>query len=279
MHSLMTRKGSQCNSRIAIEQAPLQTYISALILAPKRSITRNQFEREIPNWIIRLARVREVWGALLEMIGITAEQMVFLDESLFNETTGWRLTAWAPIGNAARYTADMSRRHSWSLLAAYSINGYLPGWLVKQGYHDTESFLEWINISLLPNCQPFPGPNSVIIMDNVSIHCDLRVSEAILAHGCLIRYLPPYSPDFNPIEMSFSVLKSWIRRRFDQIWPSFVGTFGRFVEEAVKNSQCDRFAAAHFRHAGNGGYVFEGHIEALDNKLQQYEYGRIDELE
>src|SRR2546421_9587697 len=108
---------------------------------------------------------------------------------------------------------------------------WLPSWLVKQGYHNTESFLDWINTRLLPNCQPFPGSNSVIIMDNVSIHCDPRVSEAIGAHRCLIRYLPPYSPDFNPIEMSFSVLKAWIRRHFDQIWPCFVGTFGCFVEE------------------------------------------------
>ena len=55
-------------SRIAIEQAPLQTYISALIFAPKRSITRNQFEREMPNWIIRLARVREGWSAALQTL-------------------------------------------------------------------------------------------------------------------------------------------------------------------------------------------------------------------
>jgi WD40 repeat protein len=55
-------------SRIAIEQAPLQTYISALIFAPKRSITRNKFEREIPNWIIRLPRVREEWSAALQTL-------------------------------------------------------------------------------------------------------------------------------------------------------------------------------------------------------------------
>ncbi len=45
-------------------------------------------------------------------------------------------------------------------------------------------------------------------MDNVSIHCNARIEELIISHECEVRYLPPYSPDFNPIELSFSVLKA-----------------------------------------------------------------------
>jgi hypothetical protein len=72
--------------------------------------------------------------------GLRAENMVFLDESLFNETTGWRLTAWAPIGEPVRYTGDRNRGHSWSLLAAYTTRGYLPCWIVKGGYFNLETF-------------------------------------------------------------------------------------------------------------------------------------------
>ena len=43
-------------------------------------------------------------------------------------------------------------------------------------------------------------------MDNAAIHCNPRIEEAIRGYGCEVRYLPPYSPDFNPIELSFSVL-------------------------------------------------------------------------
>jgi hypothetical protein len=143
--------------------------------------------------------------------------MAFLDESIFNEMTGWRLTAWAPIGQPARYTGDRTRGHTWSLLAAYTPEGYLPGWVIREGYQNGESFLEWLVNGLLPRCQPYPGPNSVIIMDNASAHCDQEIADAIRARGCLVRYLPPYSPDYNPIELTFSVLKSWIRRRFHEI--------------------------------------------------------------
>ena len=66
--------------------------------------------------------------------GLRAENMVFLDESLFNETTGWRLTAWAPLGEYVRYAGDRTRGQSWSFLAAYSVHGYLPCWTVKEGY-------------------------------------------------------------------------------------------------------------------------------------------------
>jgi transposase len=56
----------------------------------------------------------------VEMAGITAEQMVVLDETLFNESTGWRSMAWSPIGMPARYIGSRRRGVSWSLLAAYA---------------------------------------------------------------------------------------------------------------------------------------------------------------
>jgi|SRR6266536_5132306 len=77
---------------------------------------------------------------LASIAGIRAHQMVFLDESLFNETTGWRLTAWAPIGQAARYSGSRRRGRNWSLLAAYSIKDYLSNYVVKEGYFNTEEF-------------------------------------------------------------------------------------------------------------------------------------------
>ena len=51
----------------------------------------------------------------------------------------------------------------------------------------------------------------VIVMDNVSVHIHERVTQLIESEGHLVRYLPPYSPDFNPIELTFSVLKAWMK--------------------------------------------------------------------
>jgi transposase len=49
-------------------------------------------------------------------------------------------------------------------------------------------------------------------MDNASVHRTVAVRELIESYHCTVAFLPPYSPDFNPIELSFSVLKAWIRR-------------------------------------------------------------------
>lgn len=51
---------------------------------------------------------------------------------------------------------------------------------------------------------PFPGPNSVLVLDNCAIHTSQAVRDAIEDAGCILEFLPPYSPDFNPIEESFS---------------------------------------------------------------------------
>jgi hypothetical protein len=160
-------------------------------------------------------RLRQVWIA--DLLNVTAEQLVFIDESMFNESTGWRHYAYAPIGQAARYQASRRRGKSWSVLPAYTIDGYLPCTGFKLGWFSGEQFMRWIRDELLPYCSRFPGPKSVIVMDNASFHCHPEDGTAIEEAGCEVRYLPPYSPDFNPIELSFSVLKAWIRRHFDSL--------------------------------------------------------------
>ena len=59
---------------------------------------------------------------------------------------------------------------------------------------------------------PFPGPRSVLVMDNASTHYSPLVRKLCREAGVVIEYLPPYSPDLSPIEESFSVLKKWMRR-------------------------------------------------------------------
>ena len=62
---------------------------------------------------------------------------------------------------------------------------------------------------------PFPGKNSVLVMDNAKIHHDNEMVNVIERSGCKVLYLPPYSPDYNPIEIAFSTIKIWIRRNRD----------------------------------------------------------------
>ena len=153
------------------------------------------------------AELRLAWIAGL--LNITAEQIVAVDESNFNEATGWRRQVYAPIGQPGRYHGDVTRGKSWSVLPAYTVDGYLTVG-IKEGYFSGETFFRWVVDELLPHCNAYPAPRSVIIMDNASIHCNPRIEQVIRQHGCEIKYLPPYSPDYNPIELSFAVLKAWI---------------------------------------------------------------------
>ena len=64
---------------------------------------------------------------------------------------------------------------------------------------------------------PYPENNSVIIMDNARIHYDSELIALLKELGCHVVFLPPYSPDYNPIETAFSTIKSWIRCNRDFI--------------------------------------------------------------
>ncbi len=77
-------------------------------------------------------------------------------------------------------------------------------------------------------------------------------------------FASPYSSNYNLIELTFSVLKAWVRRHFDEIWPHFEGTFGDFLHYAVERSRCDR-PRQHFKHSG---YIFEADIRALERELK-----------
>lgn len=148
----------------------------------------------------------------------------------------------------------LQNRDRVSVLPAYSEDGYI----VFQTFYGTctgELFESFIIDELLPLCNPFPGPRSVIVMDNASVHHDRQeyICEVARRKGVFVRFLPPYSPDFNPIEESFSDLKAYIRRHYRRERPKH-RTYQDFLEWAVRaistGAEAGRKARAHFQHAG-----------------------------
>ncbi|OSD01422.1 hypothetical protein PYCCODRAFT_1340333, partial [Trametes coccinea BRFM310] len=75
----------------------------------------------------------------------------------------------------------------------------------------TARFFAFID-GLLDQMQPYPAPNSVIVMDNARIHKAPEIVELIESRGMRVEFLPTYSPDFNPIEQAFSVIKAYVKR-------------------------------------------------------------------
>lgn len=67
---------------------------------------------------------------------------------------------------------------------------------------------------------PFPQKNSVLVMDNAKIHQNENIISIVEEFGGKVLFLPPYSPDFNPIELAFSTIKSWLRK-----YNEFVNSF------------------------------------------------------
>jgi transposase len=104
---------------------------------------------------------------------------------------------------------------------------------------------------VLASCNPFRGKNSVVVMDNASFHHTERIEQMCCDASVILVYLPPYSPDLNPIEEFFAELKAFIKKHW-QIYEDHPGQgFDTFLEwciDVVGSNK--RSARGHFRHAG-----------------------------
>jgi len=98
-----------------------------------------------------------------------SDQLIFLDESASNECTGDRKYGWSPQGLACEHWRPIKRSEKWSILPALVDDGYLD-WITFQGSITSELFLDFVREKVLPHCSAYPGPRSVIILDNASIH-------------------------------------------------------------------------------------------------------------
>ena len=85
-----------------------------------------------------------------------------------------------------------------------------------QGSTDATIFEDFTE-QLLHHCGRWPEPRSVLVMDNASFHYSERIEQMCIRAGVKLVYLPPYSPDLNPIEEFFAELKSFIKRN----WKSY----------------------------------------------------------
>ena len=94
--------------------------------------------------------------------------------------------------------------------------------VLAEGSVNGAAFTEFIKDSLVPMLQPFHcfNPNSIVVMDNASIHHVDEVAKRIIQTGALLHFLPPYSPDLNPVEQVFSKVKA-IMKENDQLFQAF----------------------------------------------------------
>ena len=111
--------------------------------------------------------------------------------------------------------------------------------MVLDGPINRDAFEAYVEQVLVPDL----GPGDVVIMDNLSSHKGPRVRALIEAAGATVRFLPPYSPDFNPIEKAFSKLKAMLRKAAERTVDALWNAIGRLIDLFTPN-ECDNYFAA-----------------------------------
>ncbi len=113
----------------------------------------------------------------------------------------------SPRGRRCRGRAPYGHWHTTTFVCALR-NAGLAAPCVLDGPINGQAFVAWVQQMLAPEL----CPGDIVVMDNLGSHKVHGVRQAIEAAGAAVRYLPPYSPDFNPIEQVFAKLKGLLRR-------------------------------------------------------------------
>lgn len=147
---------------------------------------------------------RHDWWTLIQRIA--PDRLVFLDESGANITLVPRYGR-APKGERCVGSQPRGHHHHLTLFAALSLAG-IDAPMILEGAADRLAFQAYVERVLIPTLRP----GQIVILDNLSVHKQPALERAIEAAGCELRFLPTYSPDFNPIEQAFSKVKQRIRQ-------------------------------------------------------------------
>ncbi|MFN0113801.1 MAG: IS630 family transposase [Paracoccaceae bacterium] len=169
------------------------------------------------------------------------ERLVFIDETSL-KTNLVKTTGWAPVGQRLIDHAPFGHWHTQTFIAGLAQDGLIAPW-VLDGAMNRASFDTHIERILAPALRP----GQIIVADNLSSHKSARAIDLLHAQGNTLIFLPPYSPDLNPIEMAFSKLKTLIRkvaaRTYDALWKQVGKVCDLFLPQECKN---------YFRAAGYG---------------------------
>jgi transposase len=184
-----------------------------------------------------VARARRRW--MREQGLLDPARLVFIDETAVS-TNMVRLNGWSPRGERLVGDVPMGRWETLTFIAGFRQSGIVAPMLIK-GAMNGETFLAYIEQCLAPTLRR----RDIVILDNVPFHKVSGVDEAIQARRAELRYLPPYSPEFNPIEMVFHPLKTLLRKAAERTIEGLERCIGTFIR-TLAPSMC----TGYFRHAG-----------------------------
>jgi transposase len=165
---------------------------------------------------------RAVWNVFAA--GIDPRRLVFLDET-FGNTAMTRLYGYGPTSQRVFDTVPHGHWKTTTFVAALRLTGLLAP-MVVDGALNGDIFAQYVRQELAPQLRP----GDILVMDNLQTHKVKAAVEAVRAREASVLFLPPYSPDFNPIEQVFSKIKNELRRRELRTITSLEDAFGESLD-------------------------------------------------
>ena len=182
--------------------------------------------------------LRAAWRVMVAE-RLDAGRLVFVDEMGTN-TSLFPWYGWAEKGQRALCSVPRNRGANTTLLASMSVEGMGPC-LAVTGSTTAVVFEAYVERVLCPSLRS----GQVVVMDNLAAHKTGRIKELIEQQGCKLLYLPPYSPDFNPIEEAFSKVKRVLRKAESRAREALVEAIGVAISAVTAKD-----ARGFFEHCG-----------------------------
>jgi len=151
-----------------------------------------------------------------------------------------RTRGWALCGRRLVASVPQARWTTMTFLAALRADG-ITAPCVVDGPINAEMFRAWVEQFLVPRLRQ----GDVVVLDNLGSHKGVAVRRAIRAAGAHLLFLPPYSPDLNPIEMAFAKLKTLLRKANERSIAAVWNRIGSLLDQ-FDPAEC----ASYIRHAG-----------------------------
>lgn len=185
---------------------------------------------------------RAEWDVLAT--GIDPKRLIFLDET-FGHTAMTRLYGWGPTCERVIDFVPHGHWKTTTFVAAFRLGGLFAP-LVVDGALNGAIFLKYVEQELAPQLRS----GDILVLDNLQTHKVAGVEEVLWSRGARVLYLPPYSPDLNPIEQVFSKIKNELRRRELRTIPELEDAFGESLDWIPQKEAVNYFE--------NSGYALQG---------------------
>jgi transposase len=167
------------------------------------------------------------------------QRLVFVDEMGTN-TSLFSIYAYSPKGERAYSSVPRNRGPNTTLLSSMTLRGMGPSMAVV-GATTKAVFESYVERVLAPSLKS----GQIVVLDNLAAHKSEKVTELVQARGCELLYLPPYSPDLNPIEEAFSKVKCILRKAGARTREALIQALGAAISAVTPGDAC-----GYFEHGG-----------------------------